>query len=171
MAESVLDVRALPKDVAYKQLSAHVAAVLDGINDSIAAMATMSCLLYHGFGYLWVGFYRVVESNTLLRVGPYQGSLGCMEIRFGAGVCGMAAVARRTVIVPDVTTFPGHISCDARSRSEIVVPVFDTQRNLLAVLDIDSELPNAFDDVDRRWLEQLVAYFGRSQPLKRGEAQ
>ena len=171
MSESVLDVRALPKDAAYEQLNAHVAAVLDGIKDPIAVMATMSCLLYHGFGYLWVGFYRLVESNTLLRIGPYQGSLGCMEIRFGAGVCGMAAASGRTVIVPDVSTFPGHISCDARSRSEIVVPVFDNQRNLLAVLDIDSELPDAFDDVDRRWLEKLVAYFGGSQPLKRGDAQ
>ena len=171
MAESVLDVRTLPKDAAYKQLNTHIAAVLDGIDDPIAAMATMSCLLYHGFGYLWVGFYRVVESNSLLRVGPYQGSLGCMEIRFGAGVCGIAAAAGRTVIVPDVTTFPGHISCDARSRSEIVVPVFDHERNLLAVLDIDSELPNAFDDVDRRWLEQMVARFGRSHQLERVDAQ
>jgi GAF domain-containing protein len=86
-----------------------------------------------------------------------------MEIRFGAGVCGVVAAEERTVIVPDVTTFPGHITCDARSRSEIVVPVFDHKRSLLAVLDIDSERPNAFDDVDGRWLERLVAFFERSR--------
>ena len=170
MAESVLDVRMLPKEAAYEQLNAHIDAVLDGVNDPIAAMATMSCLLYYGFGYLWVGFYRVVESNSLLRVGPYQGSLGCMEIQFGSGVCGIAAAEGRTVIVPDVSTFPRHITCDARARSEIVVPVFDHKRNLVAVLDIDSERPNAFDDVDRHWLERLVESFGWWHQLEGGDA-
>jgi L-methionine (R)-S-oxide reductase len=163
MAESVLDVRKLPKDAAYNQLNVHITAVLDGVHDPIAVMATMSCLLYHGFGHLWVGFYRVAERSKMLRVGPYQGSLGCMEIRFGAGVCGIAAAEERTVIITDVKTFPGHITCDVRARSEIVVPVFDHKRNLLAVLDIDSEQPGAFDDVDGRWLERLVASFGRSR--------
>jgi GAF domain-containing protein len=164
MTESVLDVRALPKDEAYRQLTAHITAVLDGVADTIAAMSTMSCLLYHGFGHLWAGFYRVAEPNALLRVGPYQGSLGCLEIRFGAGVCGTAAATGRTVVVADVSAFPGHISCDSRSRSEIVVPVFDHLHNLVAVLDIDSECGNAFDDVDAHWLEQLVAFFARSRP-------
>jgi GAF domain-containing protein len=98
----------------------------------------------------------------LLRVGPYQGTLGCQEIRFGRGVCGTAAAVRRTVIVPDVHAFPGHIACDARSRSEIVVPVFDAQGALIAVLDIDSPVPDAFGDQDQAGLERLVAWFSRA---------
>src|SRR6188472_2045821 len=93
-------------------------------DDPVTAMATMSALLHHGFGFLWTGFYRVV-SPGLLRVGPYQGTLGCLEIAFGRGVCGTAAAERKTIFVADVTRFPGHIACDARSRSEIVVPVFN----------------------------------------------
>ena len=109
-----------------------------GIDDDIAGMATMSALLHHAFGHLWTGFYRVVQPE-LLRVGPYQGSLGCLDIAFGRGVCGTAAAERRTIVVPDVDRFPGHITCDARSKSEIVVPVFDASGALIAVLDIDSD--------------------------------
>ena len=123
-------------------------------------MATMSALLHHGLGHLWTGFYRVVAPD-LLRVGPYQGTLGCLEIAFGRGVCGTAAAERRTVVVEDVETFPGHIACDGRSRSEIVVPVFDARGALIAVLDIDSEEIGAFDDEDRRALERLVKWFDR----------
>jgi L-methionine (R)-S-oxide reductase len=159
MADTVLDVRALPKEAAYEEVDAHINAVLEGIRDPIAGMATISCLLYQGFGHLWVGFYRVVEDGTLLRVGPYQGSLACLEIRLGSGVCGTAAAQRQSVIVPDVTTFPGHITCDPRSRSEIVVPVYDHQRDLIAVLDIDSEIPAAFDTVDKACLEKLLDWF------------
>jgi L-methionine (R)-S-oxide reductase len=161
MAEAVLDVRALPKEAAYAQLEAHVRAVLAGIKDPIAAMATMSCLLHEGFGHLWSGFYRVVEPR-LLRVGPYQGSPGCLEIVFGSGVCGTSAERRATIIVPDVERFPGHISCDARARSEIVVPVFDRRGDLIAVLDLDSADLSTFDDVDARGLERLVTWFAEA---------
>ena len=113
----------------------------------ITGMATLASLLHHSFGYLWTGFYRVVGPQ-LLRVGPYQGTLGCLEIAFGRGVCGTSAAERRTVIVPDVSRFPGHITCDARSKSEIVVPVFDRAGSLTAVLDIDSERRAAFDQSD-----------------------
>jgi len=132
--------------------------VLEGIDDRIAIMATISSVLHHGWGHLWTGFYRVVAPG-LLRVGPYQGTLGCLEIAFGRGVCGTAAAERSTVVVPDVNAFPGHISCDARSRSEIVVPVSDGKGELIAVLDIDSELAAAFDADDARHLEQLMARF------------
>lgn len=159
MAEETLDVRRLPKHEAYDVLEGQVRAVLEGIDDPIAGMATVSCLLYHGFGHLWAGFYRVVDRGTLLRVGPYMGTLGCLEIRFGAGVCGVAAKERRTVNVPDVTRYPGHITCDARSRSEIVVPVFDRDGALIAVLDLDSEAPARFDAEDATRLEQLVTWF------------
>ncbi|HEX6059215.1 MAG TPA: GAF domain-containing protein [Gemmatimonadaceae bacterium] len=159
MAEVTLDLRAESKAHAYPELERHVRAVLEGISDEIAAMATMSCLVHHAFGHLWTGFYRVVEPDRLLRVGPYQGTLGCLEIVFGRGVCGTAAAERRTVIVQDVHAFPGHIACDARARSEIVVPVTNRAGELIAVLDIDSERIGAFDDEDRRALERMVGWF------------
>ncbi|MBK9264361.1 MAG: GAF domain-containing protein [Polyangiaceae bacterium] len=164
MAESTPDVRNLAKPVAYDELGSAFRACLEGITDPTAAMATASALLHHGFGHLWTGFYRVVRPN-LLRVGPYQGTLGCLEIPFGKGVCGTAAQERRTVIVADVHVFPGHITCDARSRSEIVVPVFDVSGALIAVLDIDSDRPNAFDDEDRENLERLMRWFAE-KPLE-----
>jgi L-methionine (R)-S-oxide reductase len=159
MSEITLDLRGLAKREAYDQLHSHVAAVLAGLDDEIAAMATMSCLVHHAFGHLWTGFYRVVEPGRLLRVGPYQGTLGCLEIAFGKGVCGTAAAERRTVIVPDVDRFPGHIACDSRARSEIVVPVFGADASLRAVLDVDSERRAAFDNEDAAALERLVGWF------------
>jgi GAF domain-containing protein len=135
--------------------------VLEGVDDEIAAMATMSALIHHAFGHLWTGFYRVVRPEELLRVGPYQGTVGCLEIEFGRGVCGTAARERRTQIVEDVQAFPGHITCDPRSRSEIVVPVFGAGGGLLAVLDIDSDRRAAFDERDRVGLERIVTWFER----------
>ncbi|MBL0170863.1 MAG: GAF domain-containing protein [Gemmatimonadaceae bacterium] len=161
MEPVIPDLRDVPRRDAYVQLLDLQRLLLDGSNDPIAAMATTSALLHHAFGHLWTGFYRVVEPGTLLRVGPYQGSLGCLEITFGRGVCGTAAAERRTIVVPDVHAFPGHITCDPRSRSAIVVPVFDTHARLLAVLDIDSSVSNAFGDADREGLEALVAWFAR----------
>jgi len=158
MAETLLDVRHEPKARAYEMVHAALDQVMGETRDPVTAMATISALLHHGFGFLWTGFYRVV-SPELLRVGPYQGTLGCLEIAFGRGVCGTAAAERRTVIVPDVHEFPGHITCDARSRSEIVVPVFGAASELIAVLDIDSERANTFDTNDQAGLERLVAWF------------
>jgi GAF domain-containing protein len=160
MAEVTTDLRGLPREEAWARVIADADAILAGIDDPVAAMATMSCLLHHGFGFLWAGFYRVVAPE-LLRVGPYQGTLGCLEIRFGRGVCGTAARERRTVVVPDVHAFPGHITCDGRSASELVVPVYDPRGELIAVLDIDSERPGEFDESDARAAERLVAWFGR----------
>jgi GAF domain-containing protein len=159
MAEEMLDLRGVAKADAYRQLDEHIRAVLAGIRDDVAAMATMSALIHYAFGHLWTGFYRVVVPGTLLRVGPYQGTLGCLEIPIGRGVCGTAAAERRTVIVDDVMTFPGHISCDARSRSEIVIPVTSRSGSLIAVLDVDSDRVAAFDDDDRLGLERLVNWF------------
>jgi L-methionine (R)-S-oxide reductase len=161
MAEVTLDLRDLPKADAYSALDAQIDSVLAGIDDPIAAMATISALVHHAFGHLWTGFYRVVEAGRLLRVGPYQGTLGCLDIRFGSGVCGTAAANGATVVVADVADFPGHITCDARSRSEIVVPVFDRERRLIAVFDIDSDRTNAFDSDDQRGLEHLISWFAR----------
>ena len=159
MAEETLDLRGVPKPDAYRQLDDHIRAVLAGVRDDVAAMATMSALIHHAFGHLWTGFYRVVEPGALLRVGPYQGTLGCLEIRVGRGVCGTAAAEQRTVVVPDVQAFPGHITCDARSRSEIVVPVTGKSGALIAVLDIDSDQVATFDEDDRQGLERIVRWF------------
>jgi L-methionine (R)-S-oxide reductase len=164
MAETMLDLRRQPKDRAYAQLHAHVLNVLAGVNDEVAGMATISALTHEAFRFLWTGFYRVVGSTTLL-VGPYQGFLGCLEIAFGKGVCGVAAAERRTVIVPDVAAFPGHIVCDSRAKSEIVVPVFDDKNALIAVMDVDSDKHGTFDEDDARGLERIVSWFagqGRS---------
>ena len=158
MAEEMLDLRHIPKDRAYAQLHAHTLQVLAGIDDDIAGMATISSLVHHAFRHLWTGFYRVVQPD-LLHVGPYQGTLGCLDIAFGRGVCGVAAKEQRSVVVPDVGRFPGHITCDARARSEIVVPVFDAQRSLVAVFDIDSTKTATFDQQDADGLERLVTWF------------
>ena len=160
MAEVTLDLRGIDKRAAYEELESHAESVLADIDDEIAIMATLSALVHNAFGHLWTGFYRVV-SPALLRVGPYQGTLGCLEIAMGRGVCGTAAAQRKTIVVPDVHAFSGHITCDARSRSEIVVPVFDSRQSLIAVFDIDSEQPAAFDAEDARGLERLMLCFAR----------
>jgi GAF domain-containing protein len=162
MAETTIDLRGLPLAEAYEELSGQVEAVLAGIDDEVAAMATISALIHHSLGFLWTGFYRVAEPGKLLRVGPYQGTLGCMEIEFERGVCGTAAATRTTQIVDDVHAFAGHITCDPRSRSEIVVPVFDRRGDLIAVLDIDSDQPSTFSEEDRAGLEKIVEWFARA---------
>ena len=163
MAETIPDLRGIPKARAYLELKEHSDAILDGIDDPVTGMATISALVHHALGFLWTGFYRAVVPGQLLRVGPYQGSLGCLEIAFGQGVCGKAAADRRTVIVPDVREFPGHITCDARSRSEIVVPVMDARRALIGVLDVDSDQVDAFGADDRQGLERLVSWFATTR--------
>jgi GAF domain-containing protein len=126
-------------------------------------MATCVCLLAEAFpGWFWTGFYVVdvikkQQAVNELVVGPYRGTLGCLRIAFGRGVCGTAAAAKATQIVPDVHVFPGHIACDSRSNSEIVVPVFDGAGELIAVFDVDSETYGAFDEIDARHLEDILA--------------
>lgn len=159
MAEETPDLRGLEKAEAWQVLDRQVRSVLAGVDDEVTAMATVSCLVHHAFGFLWTGFYRVVAPE-LLRVGPYQGTLGCLEIPFGKGVCGTAAARREAVLVPDVRAFPGHITCDARSASELVVPVFARDGRLVAVFDIDSERTDAFDERDRVGVERILGWFG-----------
>jgi GAF domain-containing protein len=168
MAEITPDLRARPKGEAYRELAGHIDAVLEGITDPIAGMATISALVHHAFGHLWTGFYRVAEPGHLLRVGPYQGTLGCLEIPFGSGVCGTAAAERRTIIVADVHQFPGHITCDARARSEIVVPVSGAHGALLGVLDVDAESPGVFGPGDAEGLERIVQWFTRNGAAANG---
>jgi GAF domain-containing protein len=128
--------------------------------DDIALMATINSILSYRFPhYYWTGFYRVCGDR--LAVGPYIGTVGCLQIEFGRGVCGVAAERRETIVVPDVQQFPGHIACDPNSKSEIVVPVFDRDRVLIAVLDVDSAQLDAFDEEDREGLERIVALFAK----------
>src|SRR5665213_251829 len=161
MAEVTLDLRGVPKPQAYGELAGQINAVLDGIDDEIAEMATVSSLIHNAFGFLWTGFYRVVTPDVLMRVGPYQGTLGCLEISFGRGVCGAAAAERRSIIVRDVHEFADHIACDARSRSEIVLPVKNARGELIAVFDVDSESVGTFDADDERGLTTILSRFAR----------
>jgi len=140
----------------YEELITEIQSVLAGENDPIAWMSTLSCLIRNKTGHFWVGFYRVRGKELV--IGPYQGTLGCLHIPFGKGVCGTCAEQRRTLVVPDVHQFPGHIACDSRSNSEIVVPVFDGRGRLKAVLDMDSTSLAVFDETDRTYLEKIAGF-------------
>ena len=132
-----------------------VESLVEGETDMIAKMANVAALLHSEFNFWWTGFYRVVNDELLL--GPFQGPLACVHIGYGRGVCGTAWKEQQTQVVPDVELFPGHIACSSESRSEIVVPMFDADGNVTAVLDIDSRDLATFDEVDRQYLERLVA--------------
>lgn len=140
----------------YRELARQVEAVVDGVDDEVALMASVACLVHEATEVAsWTGFYRVV-GDDLLRIGPYQGPLGCLEISFGSGVCGTVAAEGRSRVVDDVHAFPGHIACDASARSEIVIPIFRKSGQLFAVLDLDSRQPASFDDEDRVGLEAVA---------------
>ena len=142
----------------YRELSAEIASVLDGEPNPTARMATVASMLAASFDtYFWTGFYVVdPDKERELVVGPYQGTLGCLRIAFGRGVCGAAAETGQTQLVQDVEAFPGHIACDSRSRSEVVVPVRDASGRLIAVLDVDSDEPDAFDERDAAGIEAIL---------------
>ena len=166
MAEAFNDI-VLPAEKAqrYAAVAEEIAAVLDGEPNQVARMATVAGMLAASFEhYFWTGFYVVdPDKPRELVVGPYQGSLGCLRIAFGRGVCGAAAASGRTQVVEDVNAFPDHIACDSRSQSEIVVPVFGKDGRLIGVFDVDSDRPAAFDALDAEWLERiLAATFGSS---------
>jgi GAF domain-containing protein len=160
MAET-FDATVLPagKAARYAALAEEVAAVLEGEANVVARLATVAAMLAQAFDhYFWAGFYLVDPARPdELVVGPYQGTLGCLRIAFGRGVCGTAAAERRTLIVPDVEAFPGHIACDARSRSEIVVPVWGPDGGLIGVFDADSTALAAFDADDAAGIERILA--------------
>lgn len=160
MAEAARADLPLDKAERYAALRAEIAAVIAGEPNRTARYATTASLLAQAFPerFFWTGFYVVDETKTEeLVVGPYQGTLGCLRIPFGKGVCGAAARTRQTQLVPDVHAFPGHIACDSRSNSEIVVPVLDEGGALAAVLDVDSTHFDAFDAIDQAGLEAICA--------------
>ena len=159
MAEAFNDLT-LPEDKAarYATVAQEIASVLEGEPNRTARMATIAAMLAASFEhYFWTGFYVVdPDRDRELVVGPYQGTLGCLRIAYGRGVCGTAAATGETQLVPDVHAFPGHIACDGRSASEVVVPVFDPAGNLIAVFDVDATDLAAFDAVDAAWLEKIL---------------
>lgn len=142
------------KEEQYRELYQQLSHILDGEKDIIARMATICSAIKEAFDFYWIGFYRVVGDELV--AGPYIGTLGCLRIKKGKGVCGTAWSEAKTIIVEDVDTFPGHIACSSVSKSEIVVPVFDKNKNIIAVLDIDSEEYSKFDEVDKAGLERIV---------------
>jgi len=146
------------KSETYADVRKQIASVIAGETSLTARYATAACLLREAFGerFFWTGFYLVdPDKPAELVVGPYQGTLGCLRIPFGKGVCGAAAASGETQLVEDVHAFPGHIACDSRSNSEIVVPVRDASGALVAVLDVDSTEFGAFDAVDQAGLEAI----------------
>lgn len=148
--------------ISYKDLSRTLAALTEGETDEVALMATMACELHHADDrFDWTGFYRV-RAPEMLKIGPYQGGHGCLSIPFSRGVCGAAARTGEVQLVADVDAFPGHIACSSSTRSEIVLPVRRGDGTLIAVLDIDSDQPAAFDEADAAGLGELVEQvFGR----------
>ena len=142
------------KEERYEALIPQLKSLISTETDQIANYANVSAALKEVFDFLWVGFYRV--SHKVLVLGPFQGPIACTRIAFGKGVCGFAWQEGKTVIVPDVDQFPGHIACSSRSKSEIVVPVVK-EANIIAVLDVDSELLNNFDEIDAKYLEIICA--------------
>ena len=141
------------KQERYEALLPQIKAVVEDEPDLIANMANVAAMLHETFGFWWTGFYRVEDEELVL--GPFQGPMACTRIRKGRGVCGTAWLKEETQVVPDVDKFPGHIACSSASRSEIVVPIFH-EGKVIAVLDIDSERLNTFDETDRQNLEQIV---------------
>ena len=139
----------------YQTLLPQIKSLIEGENDLIANLANISAALKETFGFFWVGFYLVKGDELVL--GPFQGPIACTRIRKGKGVCGTAWREKRTLVIPDVDAFPGHIACSSLSRSEIVVPLMK-EGEVWGVLDIDSELLGMFDEIDKEYLEQLCGY-------------
>lgn len=153
MAEDLLVATGTKKEQ-YEVLIPQIKALVEGEPDLIANLANVTAALKEQFGWLWVGFYLV--KNDELVLGPFQGPIACTRIRKGRGVCGTSWAEARTVVVPDVEQFPGHIACSSQSRSEIVVPVIK-ENEVIAVLDVDSRELDQFDAIDQQYLEEIIA--------------
>lgn len=153
--ELIIDKRG--KKEMYATLLPQIKALVEGESNRVANLANVAAALKQTFGFFWVGFYLV--DNGELVLGPFQGPIACTRIRYGRGVCGTAWKEGRTLVVPDVDKFPGHIACSSASRSEIVVPIYNKEKEVVGVLDIDSDRLAEFDETDREWLERIVAVF------------
>lgn len=156
MAESISLTPGMNREARYQELLPQLEAMIRAEPDTIATLANLTAALRQALGFFWVGFYLVKADQLVL--GPFQGPVACTRIDKGTGVCGTAWQQAQTIIVPDVHAFPGHIACASQSKSEIVVPLFDQDARVWAVLDIDSDRPGDFSDVDRAALEQLASW-------------
>ncbi len=141
----------------YEALYPQIEAVVNAEPDAVANMANVASMIHETFGFWWTGFYRVIDGVLVL--GPFQGPMACTRIKKGRGVCGTAWAEDRIQVVPDVDQFPGHIACSSASRSEIVVPLHNTDGEVIGVLDIDSADLNTFDETDALWLEKVAKLF------------
>lgn len=152
------------KSARYAMAYTHLDLVLPGEEDIIARMATVACIL-NGLmeSFYWTGFYRVVGDSLV--IGPYQGTMGCLRIAKGRGVCGTAWERGESILVPDVHLFPGHIACDTSSQSEIVIPIRDRSGEIVAVFDVDSDIKYALDEQDLKHLEQLMILVGTGEGI------
>lgn len=155
MAESVAFTKDASREQIYAELLPQITSLIGGESDLIANLANVAAVLKEAFGFFWVGFYLVKDGQLVL--GPFQGPLACTRIEFDSGVCGHAYTTREVTIVPDVDAFPGHIACSSASRSEIVVPMFDANGDVFAVLDVDSDKLNDFSDIDSFGLTKIAA--------------
>lgn len=154
MAEDLVIPKTSNKEEIYKAIYPQVESLLAGETDQIANMANFAAVLKEAFGFFWVGFYLKKEDQLVL--GPFQGPVACTRIPFSKGVCGHSFSTNSTIVVPDVEAFPGHIACSSASKSEIVVPIHDKNGEIIGVLDVDSDVLNDFDNVDKVWIEKLV---------------
>ena len=154
MAEELIVTNNLTKEERYKELYPQIFALNQGEDDLIASLSNMMSALKYGFGWLWVGVYFVKNSELVL--GPFQGPIACTRIQLGRGVSGTAWHKKETIIVPNVDEFPDHIICNAASKSEIVIPVFNNSGEVAMILDVDSEKLNEFDEIDKKYLTQII---------------
>lgn len=155
MAEDLIIIKTESKEQQYQSLVPQIEALLYGEEDVIANLANVAAALKEQFGWLWVGFYLVKGDELVL--GPFQGPVACTRIKRGKGVCGKAWEDAKPIIVADVDLFPGHIACSSASRSEIVLPVFK-EGAVVAVLDVDSDALSQFDEVDEKYLNQIISF-------------
>lgn len=165
MAESIAFDKTAGRKVIYRQITPQIEALISDEIDETANLANVAAVLKEAFGFLWVGFY--LHKGGELVLGPFQGPVACTRIRLDTGVCGHAFTTRQTTNVPDVDAFPGHIACSSKSRSELVVPLFDSAGNAIGVLDVDSEKPGEFGQDDVEGLEAVVRVVETS--LRRSE--
>ncbi|MGB0888424.1 MAG: GAF domain-containing protein [Vicingaceae bacterium] len=154
MAEELIVSNNLTKEERYKEIYPQIFALNQGEDDLIASLANMMSALKYGFGWLWVGVYFVKNSELVL--GPFQGPIACTRIQLGRGVSGTAWHKKENIIVPNVDEFPDHIICNAASKSEIVIPVFDKNGEVALILDVDSDQLNDFDEIDEKYLTQII---------------
>ena len=156
MSEEIKIDENLTKAERYEQLLPQIKALISDETDTVANLANICAVLkYNMTGFFWVGFYTIKNGELVL--GPYQGPVACTRIQLGKGVCGAAALRRETIIVPDVDKFPGHIACSSLSRSEIVIPLYNGD-DVVGVLDVDSDELNMFDEIDKKYLEELCGW-------------